>query len=162
MTTLHRTRHALAMALTTTALFAAAGGLPAHAANAVVGTLTCKGEGTLGLILGSKETLHCKFSPANGGPVDRYDATITKIGLDIGVKGPSTLIWSVLGSTSRIEHDILAGTYAGVSAEAAVAIGGGANALIGGSNDSIVLQPLSVEGHTGVNLAVGVSELVLR
>lgn len=162
MITLHRTRRGVRMALAATALVAATSSLPAQAANAVVGTLTCKGEGTLGLILGSKETLQCKFTRANGGPVDQYDATITKIGLDIGIKGPSTLIWTVLGSTSGMDHDALMGTYAGVSAQAAVAVGAGANALIGGSNDSVVLQPLSVEGQTGINLAVGVSELVLR
>lgn len=134
---------------------------PANAAKAVVGTLTCKGEGSVGMILGSKESLNCTYKPAGGGQTDHYRATITKIGLDIGVKGPSTLIWSVLGS-SDLEHEALLGTYAGISAEAAIAIGGGANVLVGGSNQSVVLQPLSLEGQTGVNLAVGVSEMTLR
>lgn len=133
----------------------------ADAANAVVGTLTCHGKGSVGMILGSKETLSCTYKAAGGG-VDRYQATITKIGLDIGVKGPSTLIWSVLGSSSALDHEALVGTYSGVSAEAAVAIGAGAKALVGGSNQSVVLQPLSVEGQTGLNLAVGVTEMVLR
>jgi hypothetical protein len=130
-------------------------------AKAVVGTLTCHGKGSVGLIVGSKEHLKCTYKPAAGGHADHYHATITKVGLDVGVKGASTLIWSVLGSTSGYPHGALAGQYGGVSADASVGVGGGANALVGGSNKSVVLQPLSVQGQTGLNLAVGVSELTL-
>ena len=56
----------------------------------------------------------------------------------------------------------LAGGYAGVSAEATAGLGIGANALLGGSNKSIALQPLSVQGQEGLNIAVGVAELRLR
>lgn len=148
----------LALAGIVTALAAP---VPAQAANAVIGTLTCHSKGSIGMILGSKESLRCAFKPANGGPADHYRASITKYGLDLGVKSESTMIWTVLGSTS-FRHDALVGDYAGVSAEAAVAVGAGANALLGGSKHSVVLQPLSVEGQTGVNLAVGVTELKIR
>ena len=37
----------------------------------------------------------------------------------------------------------------------------GANALVGGSKNSIALQPLSVEGMTGLNLAGGIGVLTL-
>jgi hypothetical protein len=67
----------------------------------------------------------------------------------------------VLGSSTTIPSKVMNGTYAGVSAEASVALGAGANALVGGSDKSVVLQPLSVQGQTGLNLAVGVTELVL-
>ncbi|MGQ0457530.1 MAG: DUF992 domain-containing protein [Hyphomicrobium sp.] len=134
----------------------------AQTASVVAGTLTCQGQGTVGMILGSKEELSCAYEPAGGGGAQRYQATITKFGIDIGVKGASTLIWTVLGSTNGLPRGALAGQYAGVSADASVGIGGGANALVGGSNESVVLQPLSVQGQTGLNLAVGVSELTLR
>jgi hypothetical protein len=156
----HHVRNASAAVFTS--IFLCAAMVPAaHAAKPIVGTLTCKGKGTVGMILGSKESLRCTYKPANGGQVEHYRATITKIGLDIGVKGSSTLIWSVLGSTD-FAHGALVGDYTGVSAEAAVAIGAGANALVGGSNNAVVLQPLSVQGQTGVNIAIGVSQLQLR
>ncbi len=133
----------------------------AQAAKVVAGTLTCKGGPNVGLIVGSKQTLECKFNPAGKGRVRDFKATITKVGLDIGFKSESVIVWTVLGSSTTIPSKIMNGTYAGVSAEASVALGAGANALIGGSDKSVVLQPLSVQGQTGLNLAVGVTELVL-
>ena len=103
-------------------------------AKLVAGTLTCKGHGGVGLILGSKETLNCIFTSPSGAHRRRYVATITKVGVDIGFKGESTLIWTVLSSTSDIPSGALVGTYGGVTAGAAVGVGGNANALVGGSN----------------------------
>ena len=131
-------------------------------AKLVAGTLTCKGHGGVGLILGSQETLRCIFTSPNGAHHRRYVATITKVGVDIGFKGESTLVWTVLSSTSDIPSGALVGNYGGVSAGAAVGVGGNANALVGGSNDLIALQPVSVEGQTGLNIAVGVAGLTLR
>ena len=126
------------------------------------GTLTCQGQGSVGLILGSKEKLFCEFTSSSGDHVQRYDGTITRVGLDIGVRGKSVMIWTVLGSTAQLSGSALGGTFAGVSADVATGIGVGANALLGGNENSIVLQPLSVSGGTGVNIAVGVSGLELR
>lgn len=131
-------------------------------AKIVAGTLTCKGEGSIGLIIGSKQTLSCTYGPAGKTPAQSYTATITKIGLDVGIKGASTMVWTVLSSTEDLPGEALEGKYAGVSADASIRIGGGANVLIGGSKDSVVLQPLSVQGQTGLNLAVGVSGLSLK
>lgn len=138
--------------------------LPAFAQSAKLeaGTLTCKGKGSIGLIIGSKQTLRCSYNPAGKGPNQSYTATITKVGLDVGVTGPTTLIWTVLSSTTSVPAGALAGNYAGVAADASVGIGGGANALVGGNKNSVTLQPLSVQGQTGVNLAVGVAGLTLR
>ncbi|MBS0250375.1 MAG: DUF992 domain-containing protein [Proteobacteria bacterium] len=131
-------------------------------AKPVVGTLTCKGKPTVGLIIGSKQTFTCSFNPTGKAPPQMYRGAITKFGLDLGVKGATVLVWTVLGSTGQIPAGALAGKYAGVSADASVGIGAGANALVGGSKNSVVLQPLSVQGQAGVNLAVGVSGLVLQ
>lgn len=134
----------------------------AEPAKLVAGTLTCKGHGSVGLILGSQETLNCTFDPQGHHGRHRYVATITKIGLDVGVKGESTMIWTVLSSTTNLPRGALAGDYGGVSAGAAVGVGGSANALVGGNNNSVTLQPVSVEGQTGLNVAVGVAGLTLR
>lgn len=134
----------------------------AQTAKLEAGTLTCKGKGSVGLIVGSKQTLSCSYNPAGKGPNASYTATITKVGLDVGVTGPQTLVWTVLASTNALPAGALAGTYAGVAADASVGIGGGAKALVGGNKNSVTLQPLSVQGQTGVNVAVGVAGLQLR
>jgi len=131
-------------------------------AKVVAGTLTCKGQGSIGLVIGSKQTLSCSFDPAGDMPPHAYSATITKIGLDIGIKGPSVMVWTVVSSTYELPAGALAGNYGGVSADASVAVGGGANALVGGSKNSLVLQPLSVQGQAGLNLAVGIAGLTLK
>lgn len=133
--------------------------LPTYAA---AGVLTCKGQDSIGLIVGSMQTLACTFEPTGMGPKQSYSATVTKIGLDIGVKGESTMVWTVLFSTGKLPDGALAGHFVGVSADASIGVGGGTNILLGGSNKSIALQPLSVQGQTGLNLAVGVSGMTLE
>ena len=133
----------------------------AQGAKLVAGTLTCKGGPSVGLVVGSQQKLDCSFNPTGKGRVRDFKATITKVGLDIGFKSESVIVWTVLGASDKVASKVLVGNYAGVSAEASVAIGAGANALIGGSDNSIVLQPLSVQGQTGLNLAVGVTGLTL-
>ncbi|MBU2583069.1 MAG: DUF992 domain-containing protein [Alphaproteobacteria bacterium] len=135
---------------------------PAAAQNYVaVGTLTCTGGEGVGLILGSKKSYRCTFS-ANAGPTERYSATVTKIGLDIGITGETVMLWTVLAATNDVREGMLAGNYAGAAADAAIGIGGGANVLVGGSTDSVVLQPVSVQGQTGLNIAVGIAGMTLR
>lgn len=136
--------------------------LPASADPKVaLGTLTCHGHGGVGLIFGSKESMNCEFTTAVSGRVYPYRATITQVGVDIGFTGASTLVWTVLGGTNSMPGDALEGSYGGVTAGAAVGIGASANALVGGSNQSVVLQPVSVEGQTGLNLSAGVAGLTL-
>jgi hypothetical protein len=126
-----------------------------------VGTLTCYGKGGVGLIFGSKQNLRCNFETPISGRTYRYAATITKVGVDIGIKGDSTLVWTVLGPTTSIPSEALEGSYGGVTAGAAVGIGANANALVGGSSQSIILQPVSVEGQTGLNLSAGIAGLTI-
>jgi hypothetical protein len=149
----------------TTAVLATAAAIAAPAfadtPKVAVGTLTCHGHGGVGLIFGSKESMRCEFQTALSGRVFPYHATITQIGLDIGFTGSSTLVWTVLGSTTDLPATALEGTYGGVTAGATIGVGGSANALIGGNGQSIVLQPLSVQGQTGLNLSAGVAGLTL-
>lgn len=136
---------------------------PAAAQSTVeLGSLECTGGAGTGLILGSKKNYTCSFHPANGGKAEPYQASITKIGVDIGVTGNSVLQWTVLAATSDYEPRALKGNYVGATADAAVGIGGGAKVLVGGSKNNFFLQPVSVQGQTGLNLAVGVAELQIR
>lgn len=125
------------------------------------GLLVCDVAGGAGFIFGSSKSLSCRFEASDGG-VEEYTGRINKFGIDIGVTGDVTMTWAVLAPTRTIGDGALAGTYIGASAEASAGVGGGANLLIGGSNDTISLQPLSVQGQTGVNAALGVAELVLN
>ena len=64
--------------------------------------------------------------------------------------------------STNIASGALAGNFAGATASATVGVGAGANVLIGGSNQSISLQPLSIEGNTGLNVAAGIGAITLH
>jgi hypothetical protein len=68
----------------------------------------------------------------------------------------------VFAPTNRVGPGDLAGTYGGVAASATVGVGLGANALVGGSNNTIALQPVSLQGQTGLSVAAGIAGLELR
>jgi hypothetical protein len=126
------------------------------------GLLTCDVSGGVGLLITSRKWVRCWFqSNQPGRPDEPYEGSISKYGLDIGQTTGGRLVWEVVEPTTR-RYGGLAGTYVGATAEATIAAGVGANALVGGSNRSVALQPLSVQGQTGLNLAVGVAELRLR
>ena len=126
-----------------------------------VGSLTCDVSAGIGVIIGSRREVACTFAPSRPGPVEFYSGYISKLGIDIGVTTGGVMVWLVFAPTSRRIGE-LAGTYVGASGEATVAVGVGANVLIGGSNRTVTLQPVSVTGQTGLNIAAGVAELDLR
>ena len=126
-----------------------------------VGVLTCNVEGGAGFIFGSSKELRCHFKSSDGRD-ERYSGAINKFGLDIGVTGPAVMTWAVLSPTDNVGRGALSGNYVGASAGASVGVGAGANVLIGGNDDTISLQPLSVQSQTGLNAALAVSELVLE
>ncbi|WP_102108568.1 DUF992 domain-containing protein [Oceaniglobus roseus] len=127
-----------------------------------LGYLECTVEGGFGLLVGSSRDMVCTFSQEGSDNNQTYVGQIDKLGLDIGIRDESYMKWVVVQALDRAPEDLtLEGTYVGVSADASVGLGLGANALIGGSQDSIALQPFSVEGQTGLNLAVGLSRLTL-
>ena len=132
----------------------------ASAQNAVeVGLLSCTVDGGIGFIIGSSKGLTCKFEQA--GNVERYTGSISKFGLDIGVTGKSYIAWAVFAPRTNLQPGALAGSYGGASAEATAGVGVGANALVG-ANNSITLQPVSVQAQTGLNVAAGIASMTLR
>jgi hypothetical protein len=124
------------------------------------GTLGWDISAGIGLILGSQRTINCAFTPTRLGPVEYYTGTISKIGIDVGATTGGIMTWLVYAPTSR-SVGALAGEYGRATAEATVGAGLGANVLLGGSNHTVALQPLSVQGQTGFNLAAGVTGLHL-
>lgn len=126
-----------------------------------VGVLECKGGPSIGFIVGATTNLACVLR-INGMPDDRYIATIQKVGLDIGVTESTALAWNVFAPVAQPGRGDIAGTYVGVDAMAAAVVGVGGNVLLGGSNNSIALQPISVQAETGVIIAAGFERMDLR
>ena len=131
-----------------------------HAAGVKIGTLSCHEASGWGFVFGSSHDLRCIFS--NGDRVQHYEGSISKFGVDIGYQKAGVLVWEVIAPNDRPEHGTLDGHYGGLTAGAAVGVGLDANALIGGSDRSIALQPVSIQGMTGLNVAAGIGEMTLR
>ena len=125
-----------------------------------VGILNCSASSSTGYIIASTKYLRCHFK--RSGRDEYYRGTVSKFGIDIGSTQQAQITWAVLAPTSNLPARSLVGGYGGLSAEATVGVGVGANALIGGSDKSIVLQPLSVQAQQGLNIAAGVASLELR
>jgi hypothetical protein len=126
-----------------------------------VGTLTCDISAGIGLIIASKKNVTCMFTPSQPGPREVYSGSITKFGLDVGATAGGEMVWAVFAPSNK-KFGALAGNYGGASAEATVGAGVGANVLVGGSNRTVTLQPVSVQGQVGLNLAAGVAGLELH
>ncbi len=135
---------------------------PAAQAQVKAGVLSCDVSGGFGWILGSSKTVSCIFTPDRPGPSEGYVGSIRKFGLDIGVTTRQSMVWGVFADTWGGLRGALAGDYVGATGEVTFAVGLGANVLVGGSNRSIALQPLSVTGQTGLNIAAGVADLQLQ
>jgi hypothetical protein len=152
-------------ALTTAAIVAVAAAQssqPAWSQSSVkAGVLTCNVASGWSMVFGSTRDLKCTYSGTNGH-VDHYTGHINKYGVDVGYTAAGVIAWAVLAPTSDVGKGALAGTYGGVTGGATFGVGAGANVLLGGSNKTISLQPLSVEGMTGLNLAAGIAGMVLK
>ena len=146
------------------ALALAGGAPPAQGANGGVkaGYLKCEVEGNVSFIFGSSRDMVCTYAPGAGKRIDRYSGKVKKFGVDIGYQESGVILWGVIAPTNDVGPGSLAGDYGGVTGGVAAGYGVGANALVGGSSNSIVLQPLSVEGIKGINLAAGIGILTLR
>jgi hypothetical protein len=124
-----------------------------------VGQLSCQVAGGMGFIFGSSKELDCLFTRTDS-VAEHYHGSIQKFGIDIGFTKEAHVIWLVF-APGAIDKGALAGGYGGVSASVAVGLGLGANVLVGGSSKQVTLQPVSVEGSVGLNVAAGIGEVVL-
>jgi Protein of unknown function (DUF992) len=148
--------------LTAAAGLAALVAHPAMAQSSVkVGTLTCDVSAGIGMIITQKQTMTCDFAPIDGGPPDKYIGRIDQFGVALGAVQQGTLVWGVIAPASGVPRGALAGTYGGVGAQATAGAGLGANVLVGGTGRAFSLQPLSVQGQTGINVAAGVTTVTL-
>jgi hypothetical protein len=126
-----------------------------------VGFLECRGGETISFVVGSVSDLNCIYRP-DVGPAQQYRGVMRRAGVDIGVTAVSALVWRVIAPTNVLGLGDLSGNYGGPTAGGAFVVGAGANVMYGGSNNSVALQPLSVEGQVGLNVFAGVAGLELR
>jgi Protein of unknown function (DUF992) len=136
-------------------------GARAEADSVKLGTLTCHVSPGWGYLILSTRDLHCDFHPTDG-PAEHYRGTVSKFGLDLGYTTGGELVWDVIAPRTDFGPGALAGDYAGATASITAGVGVGANALIGGIAHSVTLQPLSMEGNTGLNLAAGLGAINLH
>ena len=134
----------------------------AHAAPPVrAGILQCQGGQNVGFVVGSVTSLECVFRSEGRRP-EPYIATVHRIGLDLGVTEQTQLSWAVNAPNRRFGRGELAGSYGGVGANASIGVGGGGNFLVGGPANAYALQPISVQGQTGLNVAAGIAGIELQ
>lgn len=151
---------AVGLAFNAAAFAQTAAAPPQSSAGVRLGTLRCDVASGTSFIFGSTRNLTCVFSP-NTGRAERYTGEISRYGVDIGYVGSAVILWGVLAPSAEMRPGLLAGTYVGAVAGATAGVGVGANVLVGGSNRSVALQPVSIEGNTGLNIALGVGEITL-
>ncbi|MBR0798403.1 DUF992 domain-containing protein [Bradyrhizobium jicamae] len=153
------------MRLSTLTLAALALLAPVASANAMppvqAGVLECQGGQNVGFVVGSVTQLECVFQSGNRRP-EPYLATVKRIGLDLGVTAQTQLAWAVSAPTTQVARGSLAGSYGGVGVNASVGLGAGGNFLFGGPNNAYALQPISVQGQTGLNVAAGIAGIDLE
>jgi hypothetical protein len=125
------------------------------------GLLQCQGGQNVGYVVGSMASLECVFQSEGRRP-ESYVATVRRFGLDLGVTGQTNLTWAVNAPAGRVGLGQLAGNYSGIGANASVGLGFGGNFLVGGPENSYALQPISVQGQTGLNVAAGVASIDLE
>jgi hypothetical protein len=135
---------------------------PALAQTGIVGSLQCHLAGGVGMIIAENQALDCVYQDASGAPPDHYVGRLTNVGANIGVSGPGELVWGVVAATGSIGPGALAGNYVGAQGSVAVGAGPGGAVLVGGNNNTISLQPLSLQVESGLNLSAGVGDLNLQ
>ena len=127
-----------------------------------VGSLSCRVDPNIGFIIVGHQPMECLFTPNTQTPPQAYDGAINTVGLNVGISAGGMLGWAVFAPTTGVPAGALAGDYVGVSGDIGIGIGAGANVLLGGSDRTIALQPLSLQGSVALNVVLGVSSLKLR
>jgi hypothetical protein len=125
------------------------------------GTLSCAIAAGTGSIIGSEKAVTCTFTPSVPGPIEYYNGKLTRIGLDISQTNAGVFTYSVVEAADTLQPFSLAGTYAGAGAGLTIGVGLGVDALVGGNNNQVALQPLAVSTTSGIGINAGIGGLTL-
>lgn len=140
---------------------------PAAGSGVQSGILTCEnipGSG-INLIIHSVTKIRCNFKSTDGTVVEKYKGeTGIGLGVDLSWKREDKIAFAVVTATKDIGpgNYFLAGKYLGGKANVTLGVGGGAASLVGGSKDSIGLQPLALEESKGLGVSGGLGYLYLE
>ncbi|PWB83519.1 MAG: DUF992 domain-containing protein [Methylocystaceae bacterium] len=156
-----RTRGPLSMIAIAAASFAASTPFPASAQSRV-GVLQCSLSGGVGMIIVENQALDCVYQDESGAPPSHYIGRLTNVGANIGVSGPGELVWAVVAATGVVGPGALAGDYAGAQGSVSIGAGPGGAVLVGGSDQTVSLQPVSVQIGTGLNVSAGIGNVSLQ
>jgi len=129
-----------------------------------VGLLTCKTVpgSALSLIVHSTEGVKCSFK-ANAGGTEYYKGeTGVGLGFDVSFDRETTMTYAVMSANVKAGDYQLAGKYFGGGGSATVGVGLGVQALIGGGNKNVSLQPVAISGSTGAGVSGGITYLYLE
>ena len=127
-----------------------------------VGALSCQVDPNVGFIIVGSQSMRCLFTPNTSQEREAYAGALNTVGLNVGISAGGVLGWAVFAPTAGLPHGALAGEYVGVSGDVGISLGAGANVLLGGSNRTVALQPISLQGSIALNVVAGVSSLKLR
>ena len=127
-----------------------------------VGVLNCALAPSIGLLIVGFQDMRCRFTSEGPGPSEGYVGKMTTVGIDLGFTAGGALTWGVYAPTNNMMPGSLSGSYVGASGNIGVGVGIGENFLLGGSGNTVALQPWSVEGTTGINASLGLSNMELR
>ena len=152
----------LLAALASPAIAQAPGVPPPGVTGVNTGLLSCNLSPTIGLIVGSLQTMSCVYKPIGPYPPENYTGTFGTLGVDVGITLAQGLAWQVYAPTAGPLNGALAGAYVGPSGEIGVGVGVGANILFGGNARAYALQPVSLSGEVALNVSVGLSTIELR
>jgi len=134
---------------------AAAAGNGAAAAPSLVGTLTCTAEVAPSAAKTSGWKLSCAFEQAGTTSVQHYSGEITGLDQAERAAGKALLVWTVLAATAPAETANLVGVY-----KTTQDAGLPAQSLIGGRDQTIVLQPIA-DGEQNIAPSVRLLQLEL-
>jgi hypothetical protein len=128
--------------------------------NAQIGVLECDTSIGIGEIFTRKQSMNCTFTHTDG-KTEKYTGTVRQYGLELGSIKEGHMVWAVVAGSPLKGPGLLAGKYGGADASVAAGLGLGADVLVGNTRDALALQPIAVEGQTGISLSAGVEELEL-
>jgi hypothetical protein len=127
-----------------------------------VGGLSCQVDPNVGFIVVGSQSMRCLFTPNAPQEREAYAGALNTVGLNVGISAGGVLGWAVFAPTTGLPVGALAGEYVGVSGDIGIGLGAGANVLLGGSNRTIALQPISLQASIALNVVAGLSSLKLR
>ncbi len=107
--------------------------------------------------------MSCAFKPQGTGPEERYSGEIQKVGSQSALTGRLVLIWAVMGPDKKeLKPGLLEQTYVGELAPSLDGATQQPKVLVGKSNESFALRPMTNNGKEPASGSVTVVVLKVK